>query len=97
MPSEDEEEDEEPMEYGEEDEEEDDIFEKETSNKKSKKQNKKKKESIFADYDEFAHLLEGDLYEPDNAKKHKHSSGPRTGAHHDFKRRGGRPGGKRRK
>ncbi len=84
------------MNYGEED---DDIFEKDTSNKKSKKDSKKKKkaESIFADYDEFAHLLEGDLYEGDK-KLHKHT-GPRTG--NDFKKRHGRGGhqmgGKRRR
>lgn len=64
----DDEDDEEVQEYidEEEDEEDDDIFDKKgNKGAKSKDNGKKKKEqkSIFADYDEFAHLLEGDMYD----------------------------------
>jgi hypothetical protein len=57
-------------EYGEEmDEDNEDVFNK--SSKKEKDDKKKKpKATIFADYDEFAHLLEGDLNEEDKSKKH---------------------------
>jgi hypothetical protein len=79
-------------EYGDEEE---DIFEKK-GGKSSKKDNKKKKESksIFADYDDFAHLLEGDMYEQEGKKK-KYEAGPKTGK----RQVGGNQGGanKRRK
>jgi len=65
--------------YGEEDddvEEEDDIF---TKPSKGGKKEKPPKKSIFADYDEFAHLLEGDLYDGTKKSHHKHETGPRVG------------------
>jgi hypothetical protein len=82
----------------EDDEEEDDgdnIFSK--SNKKGGKDNKKKKEtSIFASYEEFAHLLEGDTLEGD--KKKPKFGGPKIGFNkshsqvkRDFKKRGSGP------
>jgi hypothetical protein len=58
-----------------EEEEEDNVFSKKPS--KGSKKDKPKKQSIFADYEEFAHLLEGDMYEggAENgskaSKKHK--------------------------
>lgn len=66
------------IEYGGEDddeEEDDDIFQKPSGKKKEKAP----KKSIFADYEEFAHLLEGDLYDGDKKKKGKHDTGPRIG------------------
>lgn len=91
----DEEGDEEP-EYGMEDdeeEEEDTIFSK---SKKGNKADKKKKEtSIFADYEEFAHLLEGDTPDSGDKKKPKFG-GPKAGftkthskVKRDFKRGAG--------
>ncbi len=64
--------------YGEEDdeEEEEDIF---TKPSKGGKKEKPPKKSIFADYDEFAHLLEGDLYDGTKKSHHKHETGPRVG------------------
>jgi hypothetical protein len=66
------------IEYGEEDDEEEDdgdIFQKPSGKKKEKAP----KKSIFADYEEFAHLLEGDLYDGDKKKAKKHETGPRVG------------------
>jgi hypothetical protein len=60
MPSDDEDMDDEHenVENGEEEDDDDTIFEDKNKDKKSKKN---PKASIFADYDEFAHLLKGDL------------------------------------
>lgn len=61
----------------EDDEEEDDIFDKKGGKGAKSKDNnmggkkKKEKKSIFADYDEFAHLLEGDMYDGAQGKKSK--------------------------
>ena len=83
-------------EYGgeqdEDDEEEDDIFDKKGKSSKSNKK-KKEKKSIFADYDEFAHLLEGNLYEQGDSKKQKEYAGQKRshnssgGHHHKTQRR----------
>ena len=64
---------EEPEDYGEEfsdeDEgEEEDVFEQKSSKKGHKKD---KRPSIYADYDEFASLLEQDLYDEKKAKKYQ--------------------------
>ena len=56
-------EEEEDDEYGEEEEE-------ERKGSKNKKNDKKPGKSGFADYEEFAHLLEQDLYNEDKAKKY---------------------------
>lgn len=69
------------IEYGGEDDDEeeeadDDIFQKPSGAKKKEKAPKK---SIFADYEEFAHLLEGDLYDGEKKRGRKHEAGPRVG------------------
>ena len=73
------------------DEEEDDDIFKENS-KKGRKDKKKESKSIFADYDEFAHLLEGDLYDGDSKSKKKHKFGDSAGNpgyKRSFSQRGG--------
>jgi hypothetical protein len=55
------------------DEEEDDDIFKENS-KKGGKGKKKESKSLFADYDEFAHLLEGDLYDGDSESERNTNS-----------------------
>jgi len=74
-------------EYGEEfsdEEEEDTIFD-----KKSSKKGKAKKASIYADYDEFANILEQDLYSEEKAKKYM------VGQKRGHKKRNAREGRKR--
>lgn len=50
-----------------------------SSKKSSKKQGKKQQKSIFADYDEFAHLLESDLYDGTLKKQKGSGSAPSFG------------------
>ncbi|TNV85590.1 hypothetical protein FGO68_gene17657 [Halteria grandinella] len=87
------------MEDDEEEDEEDNIFTKSNSKKGGKDSKKKKESSIFASYEEFAHLLEGDS--PDGGEKKKPKfGGPKVGFNksshvkRDFKKRGsGQKGG----
>ncbi len=85
----------------EEDEEDDDIFDKKgNKGAKSKDNGKKKKEqkSIFADYDEFAHLLEGDMYDGGQGGKKSKDFPSSTAGYSGSKRphhRGGHRGGSR--
>lgn len=83
-------------------EEEDDIFEKKGGKGAKSKDNsnngKKKKESksIFADYDEFAHLLEGDMYDGSQGGKKSKDFPTSTGGYSGSKRpnhRGSNRGG----
>jgi hypothetical protein len=71
------------------------IFQK---SKKGDKKKKKTEKSIFASYDEFAHLLEGDQNIGEGKKKHKFGGGPKVAQHkrgkRDFKSRSGPQKGK---
>eukprot|EP00347_Sterkiella_histriomuscorum_P015659 403356183 len=77
-------------EYGEE--EEDNLFTKEKSNGKKSKDTKKPKASIYADYDEFATLLEQDVYSEEKAKKYL---GDHAGQKRSRSQRGGPRGSSR--
>lgn len=73
---------------------EDDIFDKKKGGKSDKKG--KQKASIYADYEEFANLLEEDMYNEDKAKKYLpnlagkkrgRNQGGRSNNHHRGKKR----------
>ena len=65
----------------------------EEANNKSSKTSKNKK-SIYADYEEFANLLEEDLYDENKAKKYIKLTGSKR-PHKQYQQKGGKGPNKR--